>query len=206
MSYSPPPPPDPLPPFPPRKGISPALIIFLLFPILGLIAGGIVMLTNKPGHLALTPEPVTLPPPKAVADAPMIDFTLTSLDGKTVSLSDYQGRIVFLNFWATWCTPCQHELPAFQQFLSQQTPNGPIVLSVDVAESSDQINAFLTKFSISGLNILLDTDAKVSDSYGIFNMPTTFVIDPRGIVRYPKYGAMTIDDLNGYVRQLKDET
>ena len=94
---------------------------------------------------------------------------------------------------------------AFQQFLSQQSADGPTVLSVDVAETTDQIEAFLTKFEISGLNVLVDGDAKVSDSYGIFNMPTTFVIDTKGIVRYPKYGAMTVDDLNSYVAALKAE-
>jgi len=151
-------------------------------------------------------NPLTLPvtlPPKQLANSPMIDFTLNSLDGKTVHLSDYAGRIVFLNFWATWCTLCQRELPVFEQFLSQQPANGATVLSVDVAETSDQINAFLNKFSISGLNVLMDNDAAVSDSYGIFNMPTTFVIDGKGIIRYPKYGAMTVDDLNGYVAALK---
>ncbi|MEO8398062.1 MAG: TlpA disulfide reductase family protein [Chloroflexota bacterium] len=191
---------------PKRKGVSPALLIFLLFPLLGFIAAGIFLATNNPAASgSRTPEPVTLAPTKVVADAPMIDFTLTSLDGKTVHLSDYQGRIVFLNFWATWCTPCQRELPAFQQFLAQQTANGPTVLSVDVAETSDQINAFLTKFVISGLNVLIDSDAKVSNLYGIFSMPTTFVIDEQGIVRYPKYGAMTIEDLNSYVTALKAE-
>ncbi len=194
-------------PPPKRRGVSPTLVIFLLFPLLGLIAAGIFVATNSPGsaNAVRTPEPVTLPPPKAVANSPMIDFTLTSLDGKTVHLSDYQGRIVFLNFWATWCTPCQRELPAFRQFLAQQPADGPTVLSVDVAETSDQINAFLTKFEISGLNVLIDSDAKVSDSYGIFNMPTTFVIDEEGVVRYPKYGAMTIEDLNSYVAALKGE-
>jgi peroxiredoxin len=189
-----------------HRGVSPGLIIFMLFPLLGFIAAGIFVATNNPAaSAAQTPEPVTLPPPKAVADAPMIDFTLTALDGKTVHLSDYQGRIVFLNFWATWCTPCQRELPAFQQFLAAQPADGATVLSVDVAETSDQIQAFLTKFEISGLNVLIDGDAKVSDSYGIFNMPTTFVIDKKGIVRYPKYGAMTVDDLNSYVAALKAE-
>jgi len=192
-------------PAPQRGRPSAALVIFLLFPLLGLIAAGIVMATNGPGaaRSGATPMPVTLPPPKQLANSPMIDFTLNSLDGKTVHLSDYAGRIVFLNFWATWCTPCQRELPAFQQFLSQQPAGGATVLSVDVAETSDQINAFLTKFSISGLNVLIDSDAAVSDSYGIFNMPTTFVIDGKGIIRYPKYGAMTVDDLNSYVAALK---
>ena len=191
-----------------RRGISPALVIFLLFPLLGMLAAGIWLAANRSGGtngMPATPAPVTLPPPKAVANAPMIDFTLTSLEGKTVHLSDYAGRIVFLNFWATWCTPCQRELPAFQQFLAEQSADGPTVLSVDVAETSDQIQAFLTQFEISGLNVLVDGDAKVSDSYGIFNMPTTFVIDTQGIVRYPKFGAMTVDDLNSYVAALKAE-
>jgi peroxiredoxin len=191
---------------PQRRRPSAGLIIFLLFPLLGFVAAGIFAATNHPGSAngsLATPEPVTLPPPKTVANAPMIDFTLTSLDGKTVRLSDYKGRIVFLNFWATWCTPCQRELPAFQQFQAQQAPDGPAILAVDVAETSDQINAFLTKFSISGLNILIDSEAKVSDSYGIFNLPVTFVIDEQGIVRYPKYGAMTVDDLKAYVTALK---
>ncbi len=188
---------------------SPALIVFLIFPLLGLIAAAIVILTNAsslPGAVPPTPLPVTLPPPKAVANSPMIDFTLTSLDGKTVHLSDYAGRIVFLNFWATWCTPCQKELPAFQAFQAQQTADGPAILAVDVAESSDQVNAFLTKFDIHGLNVLLDDESKVSDTYGIFNMPVTFVIDQKGIVRYPKYGAMTVDDLNTYVTELNAAT
>ena len=192
-------------PQPPRRGPAPALILFLLFPIVGLIAAGIVIFTNAPanGGVASTPEPVTLPPAKAVANSPMINFALTSLDGKTVHLSDFNGRMVFLNFWATWCTPCQKELPAFAQFQAQQAPDGPEILSVDVQESKDQVETFLTEFSITGLNILLDPDAKAADSYGVFNLPVTFIIDTRGIIRYPKYGPMTVDDLNAYVAALK---
>lgn len=183
-----------------------ALLLFLIFPLVGLLAAGIVIVTNAsalPGALPPTPVPVTLPPPKAVADSPMIDFTLQSLDGQTVSLSDYAGRIVFLNFWATWCTPCQKELPAFVAFQAQQSADGPAILAVDVQESADQVAGFLDRFDIHGLNVLLDTNATASDSYGIFNLPVTFVIDEHGIVRYPKYGAMTVDDLNAYVQALR---
>lgn len=201
---------NPTPPAAPQRGRpSPALLVFLIFPILGLVAAGIVIVTNAsslPGAVPPTPLPVTLPPPKAVANSPMIDFTLTTLDGKTVRLSDYAGRVVFLNFWATWCTPCQRELPAFQAFQAQQSADGPAILAVDVAETSDQVNGFLTQFDIHGLNVLLDADSKVSDSYGVFNLPVTFVIDEKGIVRYPKYGEMTVDDLNSYVTALKAAT
>lgn len=186
-----------------RSRPSPALVIFLIFPVLGLLAAGVVMLSNAAASdQPATPLPVTLAPPKVLADAPMIDFTLTSLDGDPVSLSDYNGRIVFLNFWATWCIPCKKELPAFQEFQAQQPPDGPAILAVDVAETPEQVRAFLDEFGVTGLTVLLDPDMTASDSYGIFNMPTTFVIDRNGVVSYIKYGETTIDDLYAYLDAL----
>jgi peroxiredoxin len=178
-------------------------VIFLIFPLIGLLAAGVVVLTNATtSDQPATPLPVTLAPPRVLADAPMIDFTLTSLDGEAVSLSDYNGRIVFLNFWATWCTPCKKELPAFQAFQAQQPADGPVILAVDVAETPEQVRAFLDEFGVTGLTILLDPDLTASDSYGIFNLPTTFVINRQGIVSYIKYGETTIDDLNAYLDAL----
>ncbi len=188
-----------------RDRPSPALILFLVFPLLGLIAAGIVLATNSGaanGGTPPTPEPVSLPSNQVVAEAPMIDFTLTSLDGQTVSLSDYQGRIVFLNFWATWCVPCEKELPEFQQFQAQQPPDGAVILAVNVQESADQVRGFLTDHDVSGLTVLLDSDSTVANSYGIYNLPVTFVIDQNGIVRYPKFGAMTVADLQSYLDAL----
>ncbi|MCC6802151.1 MAG: redoxin domain-containing protein [Anaerolineae bacterium] len=187
-----------------RSRPSPALVIFLVFPVLGLLAACVVMLSSAPAsqQTPATPMPVTLAPPKVLADAPMIDFTLTALDGETVSLSDYNGRIVFLNFWATWCTPCKKELPAFQQFQAQQPADGPVILAVDVGETPEQVRGFLDEFGVTGLKILLDPDLTASDSYGIFNMPTTFVIDRSGVVSYIKYGETTIDDLYTYLDAL----
>lgn len=186
-----------------RHRPSPALVIFLIFPLIGLLAAVVMILMNTsvPG-IPPTPLPVTLPPPKVLADAPMIDFTLTTLDGGSVSLSDYAGRVVFLNFWATWCTPCKRELPAFQEFQAQQPADGATILAVDVAETPEQVRMFLDEFSVTGLTILLDNEMTASDSYGIFNMPTTFVIDGNGIVNYIKYGETTIDDLYAYLDAL----
>ncbi len=188
-----------------RSRPSPALILFLVFPLLGLIAAGIVLATSgggANGGAPPTPEPVSLPSNQVVADAPMIDFTLTSLDGQPVSLSDYQGRVVFLNFWATWCVPCEKELPEFQQFQAQQPPDGAAILAVNVQESADQVTGFLADHDISGLTVLLDTDSTVANSYGIYNLPVTFVIDQNGVVRYPKFGAMTVADLQSYLTAL----
>lgn len=195
------------PPAPPTRGrLSPALLLFISFTTLGIAAAIFVFATNASGSTGPipTPEPITPIPAKAVANSPVIDFTLTSLDGKTVHLSDYQGRIVFLNFWATWCVPCQKELPAFQAFQQQQTgADSPVILAVNMLETKDKVQPFLAGLGITDLNILLDTDGKVADSYGIFNLPVTFVIDRKGIVRYPKYGPMTVADLNSYVQAVE---
>jgi peroxiredoxin len=155
---------------------SPILIVFLLFPLAGLVAAGVMILTNtspETGGRPPTPAPVTLAPPPVSEDTPIIDFTLTSLDGETVSLTDYSGRIVFLNFWATWCIPCRKELPAFMEFQAAQTADGPAILAVNVQDSAEAITQFLDEYGVSGLNILLDSDSAVSERYGIFNMPTT---------------------------------
>jgi thiol-disulfide isomerase/thioredoxin len=181
---------------------SPVLLIFLLFPLVGLVAAAVVILTNTSsatGGTPPTPAPVTLAPPRVSEDTPMIDFTLTSLDGDAVSLSDYDGRIVFLNFWATTCIPCREELPAFEAFQTEQGADGAVVLAVNIQETSDQITSFINEYGGGGLKILLDTDSGVADSYGIFAMPTTYVIDGSGIVNFVKLGEMTPDDLASYV-------
>lgn len=189
---------------PERYRPSPALMIFLILPLIGLIAAIIMFVTNNPqiSNTSPTPTSITLSSPKIGADVPAIDFTLTSLNGKTISLSDYNGRIVFLNFWATWCIPCQKELPEFENFQKQQPQDGPTILAINLLENTDQINIFLDEYGISDLTVLLDTDGKVSDDYGIFNLPVTFVIDTSGIVRYVKYGSVTVKDLQDYVTEL----
>lgn len=184
---------------------SPVLLIFLAFPLLGLLAAAFVMASSNAGTPA-TPAPVTLVPAQMLPNSPMIDFTLTSLDGQTVSLSDYAGRIVFLNFWATWCVPCQKELPALQQFQSEQPPDGAAILAINVMEAPDLVAGFLNEYDASHLTVLLDTEGKAYDSYGVFNLPTTYVIDRQGIIRYPKYGALTVADLYSYVEALDAAT
>lgn len=188
------------------------LLIFLVFPLLGLAAALVMIISSQapstPAAVALpTPPPVTLAPvPTAVtiANAPIIDFELTSLDGETVRLSDYNGRIVFLNFWASWCEPCTRELPAMQEFVRAQPEDGAAVLAVNVEESAETVRAFLEAQGIRDLEILLDQESSAAASYGVFNIPVTFIIDEAGIVRYPKYGEITQAEMNGYVQALRE--
>lgn len=190
------------------RRFSPALVL-LLFPLLGILIAGAMLAANAGGAIVpATPAPVTLPPmptPVIIADEPVIDFELPNLNGDTVRLTDYAGRIVFLNFWATWCEPCKRELPAFQRFVREQGDTGAVVLAVNVGESADQVRAFLVQQNVSGIEVLLDADNAVADRYGVFNIPVTFVIDQNGIVRYPKYGEFTLEDLYAYTEALSAE-
>lgn len=184
---------------------SPVLLVFLLFPLVGLAAAAVVILGNTSpatGGTPPTPLPVTLAPPRVSEDTPIIDFALTSLTGETVSLSDYAGRIVFLNFWQTTCIPCREELPAFEAFQAAQGADGAVVLAVNIQESPDQITPFLEQYGGASLQILLDRNSDVATSYGIFAMPTTYVIDGSGIVNYIKLGEMTAGDLAAYVEAI----
>jgi thiol-disulfide isomerase/thioredoxin len=197
---------------PPRKGFSPTLLLFLFLPLLGIFAAFMLILSDQaarvPAYVAPpTPAPVMpLPTRVSVIDAPVIDFELPVLgsSNRTARLTDYEGRIVFLNFWATWCEPCERELPAFMQFTEEHAddPNAPIILSVNYGESIAEINIYLAEQGISGLNVLLDSDIRVAQSYGVFQLPVTFVIDERGIVRYPKFGEMRYQDLQAYIDAL----
>jgi thiol-disulfide isomerase/thioredoxin len=191
----------------PRRGRpSPILIIFLVFPILGIIAAIVTALVNLGGNATVVPTPlaVTLSVREPLMDKPAANFELAGLDGARFRLSSYRGRVTFINFWATWCEPCQRELPAFQKFIGEQkSSSGPVILAVNVNETVDQIKTYFKDNHIQGsLPILLDSNLDVYSAYNIQKLPTTYVLDKTGVVRYEHLGEMTADDLNAYVTQL----
>ena len=199
------------PPGVPRSNrASPVLLLFLIFPLAGLVVAlGITLGSNQaPASAPPTPLAVTLPPVPTlpqVVGAPVLDFELPALDGSgTVRLSDYAGRPVFLNFWATWCEPCKRELPAFEQFTAEQGEDGAVVLAINSGEDEATVRAFLEAQGVEGLNVLLDSEASVARTYGVIQIPVTFVIDEAGNVRYPHYGEMTAADLTGYLAALEE--
>lgn len=185
--------------------------VVLTFPLFGLLMAAVFLFTNAlspAARIPPTPPAVTLPPmPTAVnvSGEALIDFTLPALTGDPISLTDYAGRVVFLNFWATWCEPCKRELPAFVEFMREQTgPTDPVILAVNLEETPEQIYQFMAEegLDLSGLPILLDADGATADRYGVFNIPVTFVIDEAGIVRYPSYGELTRADIDTYLTAL----
>lgn len=117
-----------------------------------------------------------------------IDFELQTLDGKTVKLSDFRGKPVLLNFWATWCPPCRFEVPFLDQINQSYAAKGLVMLAVDIGEDSTTINNFMMSLNVS-LPVLMDTDKKVAKAYSITTIPRTFLIDNNGIIRQMVPGA-----------------
>lgn len=186
----------------PSNRPSPVLIIFLIFPIIGIMAALAMIISNgEASDVPPTPAPVTLANPSLIGQ-PAPNFTLDGLDGRQVRPSSYRGRVVFLNFWATWCEPCQRELPAFEAFMAGQGERGALVLAVNAGETAEQVTNYFEDHRIAGIPALLDTDLTVYDRYNVQLLPTTYVIDASGVVRYMHLGEMTADDLSAYTGEL----
>jgi peroxiredoxin len=113
-------------------------------------------------------------PPKAAPD-----FTLPSTDGQQVSLQQYRGKVVFLNFWATWCIPCREEMPALERLHQTYQTQDLAIISIDLKESADQVKVFFQKHSLS-FPALLDQNGSVFRDYLVAGMPTTYLIGRDG--------------------------
>lgn len=195
-------------PTPRRRGFNPALLLLLIIPMLGTIAALILLVRfgALPGAADPTPLPVTPPAAPALVGDPAPNFELETLYGGSVRLSSLRGRLVFLNFWATWCEPCKRELPAFQAFMAAQESGGPIILAINAGETEAQIREFLNEFDVAGIPILLDPDFRINDTYDADRIPVTYIVDPAGVVRDWHLGEMTTEDLRDYVERFSNDT
>lgn len=113
------------------------------------------------------------------------DFTLQDLEGKPISLSDYKGKVVFIDFWATWCPPCRLSIPYVEKLYEQYKDNEDfVVLGINLEESKEDITKFMKKQKMN-YPILL-SDKKVISNYKITSIPRFFLIDRNGEI-YNKY-------------------
>jgi thiol-disulfide isomerase/thioredoxin len=112
------------------------------------------------------------------------DFTLDTLDGKKVTLSELRGKIVIINLWATWCPPCRAEMPALENAYEQYKDSEVIILGLNVTnqDSEKDIPPFLKEFGLT-FPILLDRDGSVSTLYQLKALPTTYFVNREGIIR-----------------------
>jgi peroxiredoxin len=120
------------------------------------------------------------------------DFELQNLEGQTVSLSDYRGSVVMLNFWASWCGPCRYEMPFLQEVYedTKWEATGLVILAVNMGESPSVAGDFM-EINDFTFPVLLDRTEDVAEMYNVRAIPATFFIDERGIIRYSDVGAFS---------------
>ena len=116
------------------------------------------------------------------------DFKLSNLEGQSVSLGDFRGKPVLLNFWASWCGPCRYEMPFIQEIYEEWSDKGLIILTVNLQENPSQVKEFVESFGFS-FPVLLATNREVPLAYNIRGIPATFFIDKDGIIQDIKIGA-----------------
>lgn len=126
------------------------------------------------------------------------EFSTTNVAGEKVSLSDYRGHVVMVNFWATWCPPCRAEMPLIESFYEQYRNQGFIVLAVNNAERSDQVRAFASQFQLT-FPVLLDYSAGISQQFGIKGYPTSLFLDTKGNLYATHQGVLTATQLQNYI-------
>lgn len=116
------------------------------------------------------------------------DFRLKDINGKEVSLSSFKGKVVLLNFWATWCPPCKAEMPSMNKLYEKLKSRGFVVIAVSTDKRPDEPKDFIANNPV-GFPVLLDNDLKVSrNSYKAFMLPTTFLIDRKGVIAEKYFG------------------
>jgi peroxiredoxin len=130
------------------------------------------------------------------------DFTLHTLGGTNLRLQEQRGRVVMVNFWATWCTPCRQEMPQLNKLYEKYRASGFVLLGVNVDDDTRRAADVATKLGLK-FPVLLDTDKAVSRIYDLSTMPSTVLIDRDGRVRYVHRGYLVGDEAM-YDKQIRD--
>ena len=117
------------------------------------------------------------------------DFTLVGLDGNQVSLSDFRGKTVFVNFWATWCPPCRAEMPEMEAVYQEYKDRDVVIIGVDIVEPEDTVRQYVQEGGYSW-TFVLDTTGEVNNNYRVTSIPTSFFLDREGIIRAVNIGPM----------------
>jgi peroxiredoxin len=129
------------------------------------------------------------------------DFTLESLDGGKVSLSDYKDQVVLVNLWATWCPPCRAEIPDLEAAYRAHRDEGFVVLGVNVEESVQAIEPFVTNLDMT-YPVLLDERGQVMNDYRALGLPMSLLVDREGVIQERHVGILTASQLERYLSEL----
>lgn len=154
----------------------------------------------------------TAPEAKPAASGPVVglkignlapDFSVSMLDGKTIKLSELRGKPVFLNFWATWCPPCNQEMPDIEKVYKDNFPVQ--IISMNEKESPMAVGSFLSQKGYT-FPVAFDLKGEIAGLYMVTGIPTSYAIDANGIIRYVQTGPLTYAQLRQWFTDLSQTT
>jgi thiol-disulfide isomerase/thioredoxin len=129
------------------------------------------------------------------------DFEWTGADEQILRLSSYRGKVVVVNFWATWCPSCRSEMPALQRVAASEPD--VVVLEVDLLESGEKARSFLDSLGLDRLEPVLDSDGATTLRYGVLSLPSTFFIDKDGIIRHLELIPMSEEQMRNGIKKAR---
>jgi peroxiredoxin len=145
---------------------------------------------------SVTPMEVNFPAP---------EFSLITLEGETQSISDYKGKVVLVNNWATWCPPCKAEMPSLRDFHNAQASNGFTVIAVEAGDSKEDVLAFAQTLNLQ-FPVWLDSAGVSLKAIGNGSLPNSYVIDRTGTVRLAWTGEISLAMLEKYITPIIQES
>jgi len=164
----------------------------------GLLLGGLLGVLIVLGESPFNHQTGNVEAPKI--GIPLKAFSLRDLDGNKISLEDYYGKPLIINFWATWCRPCEKEMPLLNE-TAINASNYLNVIGINVEEDRNTVLKF-TENHLIDFPVLLDPDGKIADQFVVNGFPTTFFIDGNGVLRAIRVGELDQDLLIGYLSQI----
>lgn len=136
------------------------------------------------------------------------DFTLPDMDDEPHTFSDYRGKVIIVNFWATWCPPCRREMPSLERVYQQFNRDNFTVLAVNQMENADHVFAYIGQLDVDPtFTILFDENSVVSQAFNVKGLPTTYLVDKQGLIRYRAIGGREFDhpEVEKQIQRLLEE-
>ena len=161
--------------------------VLLVVGLIALLGWGVVKAANGPRDSGMAP-----------------DFSLTGFDGRTVTLSQLQGQVVIVNFWASWCPPCREEAAYLEQTWRKYEGKGVVFIGVDWVDTEKEALAYIKEFDITYLNGP-DIGTRIAQAYRIQGVPETFFVDKTGRLRGVKIGPLYPPELDNKIEELLGE-
>lgn len=139
-------------------------------------------------------------PPDESENEPAPEFTLQKLDGEWVALSDFRGKAVLINFWATWCPPCREEMPLIQA-VAEQYPQDLVILAINAGEHEDDVRRYVEAHDFD-MVFLLDPENSAATAYTVRGFPTSFFVDTEGVLQGTYIGELDETLLTAYLGKI----